>query len=91
MKSLKRMVGGLLVCTGFVALLSLLHAQAAETSVVQVEPLSLKATDMQSLKKLSDAELETFVNLLDAMPTISFDALPLNGRAGTCYSLQHPE
>ena len=59
--------------------------------VIKVEPLSLKATDMRSLKTLSDAELEIFVNVLDTMPTISFDDLPLNERAGTYYSLQHPE
>ena len=57
---------------------------------IQAEPISMSATDMPSLRSLSDAQLETFMNALDATPTIAFDALPRKGRVGTFYSLQYP-
>jgi hypothetical protein len=57
---------------------------------VQAEPLALSATDMSSLRSLSDAQLETFVNLLDATPTIPMASLPRGGRVGTFWSLQNP-
>jgi hypothetical protein len=42
----------------------------------------------QSLDKLSDAQLATFVNQLDATPQLSPSAIP---KTGNFYSLAHPE
>ena len=61
MKSLKRMVGGLLVCAGCVALLNLLHAQAADTTAIQVAPLSLTPADLQAFTSLSAAQVAALV------------------------------
>ena len=36
---------------------------------VQAEPLSLSASDLPSLRSLSDAQLETFMNALDSTQT----------------------
>lgn len=58
---------------------------------VQAGPISMNAADMASLQRLSDVQLNTFLNALGATPQLSFDALPRNGMGGTFYSLQHPE
>lgn len=68
-------------------LIFILHAQEAEMTAIHVGPLSLKVTDLPTLKTLSDAELETFLNALDATPTIPAEALP---RSATLWSLANP-
>jgi hypothetical protein len=89
MKLIKKLLARLFILGGLVALLNLLHAQEAETmATIQVQPLSLSGTDMPTLKTLSDAELSTFLNELDATPMISADAIP---ESGTFWSLQHPD
>src|SRR5664280_2081116 len=57
---------------------------------VQAAPISLNADDMSSLRLLSDEQLTTFVNALDATPTIPVASLPRGGRVGTFWSLQNP-
>jgi hypothetical protein len=53
--------------------------------------ISLTAANVATFKSLSDAQLETLVNALEAAPTFSADSLPMGGKAGTFYSLQHPD
>jgi len=75
MKLIKRLLGGSCIVGGFVALLGLLHAQETETTAIQIEPLSLKSSDLPTLKTLSDADLAAFWSDLDAIPTIPADDL----------------
>src|ERR1035437_8233091 len=57
---------------------------------VQGGVMAMNATDMLSVRLLSDEQLTDFVDALDATPTILFKNLPRNQRVGTFYSLQHP-
>jgi hypothetical protein len=55
-----------------------------------VSALSLTPADMPELKKLSDAQLEVFINALEAAPQIPFSALPRRS-AGSYFSLANPD
>src|SRR5712671_3579515 len=68
-------------------LIFILHAQEAEMTAIQVEPLSLKSTDLQTFNSLSEAQVTALMSALDATPTISADDLP---GSGTFWSLQNP-
>jgi len=99
MKAKSKIIGGL-VLAGMLATAGTGLAAAVQDAFtgitlepaapVRGEPISMNATDVSSLRKLSDVQLETFLNALDATPQLSFDALPRKGMCGTFYSLQHP-
>jgi hypothetical protein len=59
--------------------------------VLQAQPLSLTPADVQSFSSLSEAQLAALLGELDATPTLTMDALPYNGMAGTFWSLQKPD
>jgi hypothetical protein len=52
--------------------------------------LFLSGADMPDLQTLTGGQLQAFVNILAATPTISPNVLPAGGQAGNFYSLQHP-
>ena len=72
------------------AITFILRGQVTVTAI-QAGTISLTGTDMAAFKSLSDAQLETLVNALEATPTVSADSLPRGGMAGIFYSLQHPD
>jgi hypothetical protein len=45
---------------------------------------------MPEILHLSDAQLEAFLNSLNATPTIPYTSLPRDGMVGTFMSLSHP-
>ena len=53
--------------------------------------ISLTATNVATLKSLTDAQLATLVNALEATPTIAAEDLPRGGMVGNFYSLAHPD
>ena len=72
------------------AITFILHGQVTGTAI-RAGTISLTATDVAAFKSLSDAQLETLVNALEATPTVEADSLPRKGMTGTFYSLQHPD
>jgi len=90
MRTIRNSFGSLAIIGGFIVLLGFVHAQETATSI-QAGTISLTGTDVAMFKSLSNAQLETLVNALEAMPTVSADSLPRGGMTGTFYSLQHPE
>src|SRR5487761_2473141 len=87
MKPIRKIFGSLFILGGCVVLLNLLHAQAADTTAIQVEPLSLTPADLQAFTSLSEAQVAALISALDATPTMSAAALP---RCATLWSLAHP-
>ena len=83
-----RVVG---VGVAFVLAITFILRGQVTVTFIQAETISLSGTDVAMFKSLSDAQLETLVNALEAMPTVSTDSLPRGGRTGTFFSLQHPE
>src|SRR5665213_4279049 len=78
MQKLTTFIGRLaLGCVFTLCLTSKLHAQT-----------SLNATGGQSLRQMSDVQLNSFLDALDATPQLSADAIP---KFGNFFSLAHPE
>ena len=55
------------------------------------EPIELNPGDLQELRHLNNTQLAAFLGSLSVTPLLPFNNLPFHGRAGTFYSLQHPE
>src|SRR5487761_2250487 len=87
MKPIRKIFGSLFILGGCVVLLNLLHAQAADTTAIQVEPLSLTPADLQAFTSLSEAQVTALISALDATPTIPAAAVP---KSATLWSLAHP-
>jgi hypothetical protein len=80
----------LAIIGGFSVLLGFVHAQET-TTPIQAATISLTATNVATLKSLSDAQLATLINALEATPMIAVEDLPRGGTTGTFYSLAHPD
>jgi hypothetical protein len=78
MKTLKWLACGLMLPGGFF------------TPMAWAQTISLSSTNIASLASLSNEELSSLVNTLDATPTIPMESLPLGGRVGNFWSLQNP-
>jgi len=50
---------------------------------------TMTGSDVSQLNSLSDEQLQAFLSLLVATPTLPPEALPRQGRVGNFYSLQH--
>ena len=90
MRAIKNAIGSLIVIGGFIVLLGFVRAQETATPV-PAGTISLTASDVATLKSLSDAQLATLVNALEATPTIAAEDLPRGGMVGNFYSLAHPD
>lgn len=84
---IKNLFNGLFITFGFIAALSLLHAQEAATPV-QEGTFSLTTANDQDVSGLSDFEVE--LRALEMMPTIPAAALPPVGDWHGFYSVQNP-
>src|ERR1017187_8009732 len=101
--TLNRIVARALIVAGFLFGATIGFAQAMQETAdsfpsinltatpVQAEPIYMSVTDMPALLSLSDAQMTTFVNALNAPPVIPCAALPRNGMLGNFFSLQHPD
>lgn len=77
MKAIHKMIGGMV--------LTWLLITTSGTGLAQT---SINATGIHSLQQMSDVQLNSFLDTLDATPQLSAEALP---KSGNFYSLQHPE
>ncbi|MEI6196797.1 MAG: hypothetical protein WCS42_20980 [Verrucomicrobiota bacterium] len=84
MKLIKTSIVGLFVLCGLGVALTLVHGQESPMAIIQIAPLSLTPTDLQTFRSLSEAQVTALVSALDATPTIPADALP---RSGTFWAL----
>src|ERR1035438_2751006 len=101
--TLNRIVARALIVAGFLFGATIGFAQAMQETAdsfssiyltatpVQAQPISMDFEDVSAISSLSDAQMATFVNALNATPLISCDALPRNGLIGNFFSLQHPD
>ena len=88
MKKLRLVVVWLVVLTaiGWGIGLAADEATDPDTSTITLDQLGLVGTNMTSLGSLTDPQLEAFLNILNATPTISEPDLP---KSGTFWSLGH--
>src|SRR5665213_1873827 len=77
MKATQKLIGGMV--------LTWLWITTSGTGLAQT---SLNATGVQSLQKMLDVQLNSFLEALDATPQLSADAVP---KFGNFFSLAHPE
>lgn len=66
-----------------------LHCQVVVPEI-PAGTVSLSATNIRTVRTLSDAQLGELLDVLSATPTIAVEDLPRGGMVGTFYSLAHP-
>jgi hypothetical protein len=84
-----KIMGKLILSVGLVLALNQGFAQGPVRSGPGVIE-TMTATDVYQLRSYSDEQLQAFVTVLAATPSIPADALPYGGRSGNFFSLQNP-